>query len=385
VATRKLAHCESELHEGAASRAGFDDFGNGAYREGLRILLEAFDLDLKLGQKGRQVAYKMIEGVLVARLFAEKGWADHAEVLSTSIRRPLIITGLPRTATTALHKLLSLDPQLQGLEFWLSQTPMMRPPAWNRNSHPAYMECVANLEQTYNRIKGLSKAHEVVACEVAECTGVLLQSFESDTWSCGLDLASYAYWFRARNAKESYRRHMDVLKLVGASEPDRLWLLKSPYHMSCMDTVLEVFPDACIIHTHRDPLEAIPSFCSLVYMHRCDLEDGETVRESIGLPQCRYWSEALSKIEAARRNSPGRFFDVDHRGFSSDPLGTVRSVYKYFHLNLSPHVEQRMRAWIAASPTTRHGKHEYSIDGWGVTSAQICDIFSGYRAQFGFC
>src|SRR5262245_20581796 len=127
VATKKLARVEDELHELAIRQTNFDDFGDPSYRHGLSALLDSFDSDLRLTAGGFEVAYKMILRTLVARLYTVRGWRRHPEALTTSIARPLLITGLPRTGTTALHRLLAVDPQFQGIELWVSEAPMIRP------------------------------------------------------------------------------------------------------------------------------------------------------------------------------------------------------------------------------------------------------------------
>jgi hypothetical protein len=177
---------------------------------------------------------------------------------------------------------------------------------------------------------------------------------------------------------------VNALRLIGAHEPQRRWLLKSPYHMFEMAALLEVLPDAYIIQTHRDPVAAIPSLCSLAHMFVQDLT-GDAVRiEAMGQWQCDYWRQALDRMQAARRSLGDRLLDVDHRHFTADPLGTVRAVYRFLHLSLSIETERRMRAWIVAKPTARHGEHKYATDCWGITSQQIRATFADYCSQYGF-
>jgi hypothetical protein len=382
MTTRKFTGLEEELHEAAVRHTGFDAFGDPAYRVGLRVLLDAFDADLDLSETGWRLAYEAwFLTPLIARLYAEKGWAEHPEVLAMAIQRPLVITGIPRTGTTALHKLLSVDPQFQGLEYWLTQTPMLRPPRETWETHPAYRACIANLEAVATIVPEMRKAHEFAAGEVEECGAVLGQSF---IFSGIHLLPTYRRWCLAQSAQESYRRYVNVLHLIGGREPQKRWLLKAPHHMVEIDTLLEVFPDACIIQTHRDPLKAIPSFCSLLHTYERAFQ-GEAARADVLGPQeCAFWRNALDRMETARKKLPVQFFDVDHRHFLVDPLGTVHSIYEYFGLRLSPHTEQQMRAWVAASPTSRHGEHQYRLDSWGITAAKICESFAEYRAQHQF-
>lgn len=380
---RKLARSEDDLHEVASRKTALDDFGDPAYREGLGVLLEAFDTDLQLNTNGWQVAYDGILRMLVARLYTQMGWAKHPEVLKIPIHRPLVIIGLPRTGSTALHRLLSLDSQFQGLETWLTEAPMIRPPGETWETHPAYQACTANFEAFYTRLPEVRKRHVYGAGEMEECTGILMQNFASHVWPVHYDVQTYARWFSSQNARESYHRYFDVLRLIGCRELHKRWLLKSPHHSAEVGALLEVFPDCCIIQTHRDPLKAIPSFCTGLHLVRRDLE-GEAAPTVIGPQQCAHWRKALDQIQVARQSSAAQFFDVDHRRFLADPLGVVRSIYERFCLTLPMQTEQRMRAWTLANSESRKGNHQPSIDTWGFTAVQICEIFADYRDQYQF-
>jgi hypothetical protein len=380
MTTRKLVDLEADLHEAATGQTGLVDFGDPGYRHALRVLLEAFDIDLKLTDTGSRFAYDtFLVPTLIARLHTQTGWVEHPEVLAIPIHRPLVIIGFPRTGTTALHRLLSVDPQFQGLEHWLAQTPMMRPSRETWETHPAYLASVAKCEMLNAIIPELRSAHDTLAFEVEECGALLRQSFMYDGFSHLLP--TYDKWFLAQSKRESYRRYADVLRLIGGNEPNRRWLLKDPNHIAQIDTLMDVFPDACLIQTHRDPRKVVPSLCSLVHMWQRALEGEASCASLLGPRECAYLHKTLDRIQAVRRKSPSQFFDVDHRRFLANPLGTVRDIYEYFGLDLSAHSEQLMREWVAATPPTRHGGHRYTNDPYGITDSQICATFAEYRAQ----
>jgi len=322
----KLIDREDELHETASRHTGLYNFGDSFYRQGLCALLKAFESDRELTVTGRQYAYRAILNTLKARLYTQTAWAEYPEVLQIAIQRPLVIVGLPRTGTTALHRLLVADAQFQGLEQWLIETPMIRPPRETWAMHPAYRACVDNIEADNAIMPDLLKMHSPGASEVEECGGILDQSFVSDWFLWGLP--TYYRWFLTQSTRDSYRRYADVLRLIGARERHKRWVLKRPSHLAEIESLLEVFPDAYVIQTHRDPLDALPSWCSLQHMFGRVLE-GEAARpDIIGQRECAYWREALDRTRAARQKMPTRFFDIDHRRFLADPLGTVRTIYE---------------------------------------------------------
>jgi hypothetical protein len=122
---------------------------------------------------------------LTARLYAEEGWKRHPECRALAIPKPLIITGVPRTGTTALHKLLSMDPQFQGLEHWLSEAPMVRPPRARWPQLKEYRASVAALESYFQLMPQMRTAHDIVADEVDECLEVLRQNFVTNRFASG--------------------------------------------------------------------------------------------------------------------------------------------------------------------------------------------------------
>jgi len=378
-----FAGAEQELHEVASSQTSLTDFGDEDYRPALRRLLAALDSDPRLTSTGRQFAYGMVLSTLVARLHTEQGWRERPDCLQHAIVRPLVIIGIPRTGTTALHKLLSLDPQFQGLEHWLTEAPMPRPPRAQWAGHPAYQASVAALEAYFTMMPDMRKAHDVVAGEVDECLEVLRQSFTSNRFASSVYVPSFDEWFLTQNELPSYRRYANVLRLIGADEPDKRWLLKNPGHVAQIEALLDVFPDACVVQTHRDPLLAIPSLCSTLHMSRRMFEGDAARADVLGPRECAYWSRAVEDTERVRRSRPAQFHDVHHRDLHADPLGILRGVYAHFELEFESSVEADMRAWLGANPPAKHGEHRYRLETYGIGVQDIERNFGPYRARMG--
>jgi Sulfotransferase family len=373
---------EDDLHATAGKLTGLSDFGPPSYRTGLKVLLQAFDQDPRFTDIGRQFAYGNVLGTLIARLHTQAGWKQRADSLRSTIVGPLVITGAPRTGTTALHKLLSMDSQFQGLEHWLAEAPMVRPPRASWPSLPQYQASVAGLEAFFKLAPEMRAAHDIVADEVDECLEILRQDFVSNRFASSTYVPSYDQWFQQQDERPSYRRFADVLKLIGAAEPDKRWLLKNPGHIATPEALLEIFPDACIVQTHRDPVKAIPSLCSVLHMSRRMFEGDAARAELIGPRELAYWSRAVDVTERVRAQRPQQFFDVDHRAFHTDPLGVVRGIYVHFDLTLSADTAARMRQWIARNPTAQHGEHRYDLESFGVGTHEIRRRFAGYIERY---
>jgi len=375
------------LHDTASAQTGLRDFGPADYRDGLAVLLDALDRDPRIGDNRRPLALGMLTGPLIARLYTQEGWRRHPEYARLRIERPLVITGVPRTGTTALHKLLSMDPQFQGIERWLASTPMVRPPRERWADLPEFQACVAGLNAFLRFAPEMAAAHDMTADTVDECLDVLQQSFVSNTFTSTLDAPAYREWWYGCSELASYRRYADVLRLIGLAEPGKTWLLKNPGHLWGIDALLEVFPDARIVQTHRDPAEAVPSLCSVLEIaQRVYLGDGVRPTE-MGPVEAEKWQRAVARTEAARARQPRQFHDVRHIDFRRDPMTVVHGIYERFGITLSAETEAGMRRWLAAQPAEQKAGGRFTAGTYGLRRAdihrQFADYIERYRLQPG--
>jgi hypothetical protein len=370
------------LHEAAMGRTHLTDFGGGDYHEGLRVLLEALDEDLRLTDFGTRFATDLITGVLAARLSTQDGWKRHPEYRTVKIVRPLVITGLPRTGSTALQKLLAVDPQFQGLEYWLSTGPEPRPPRETWATNVQFQRQAEVLARQKRQMPEFYAVHDVSIDAPDECVEVLRQSFVSNAYTT-FGNSSYQTWWWRQDEAASYRRYADVLRLIGLNDPDRRWLLKSPgQHVWGLQWLFEAFPDACVVQTHRDPAAAIPSTCSLS-TSRQKLIQGPNFRAgSKGVPEALKWRQALDRAKPFRRRREQQIHDIRHRDFNRNPMATVRGIYERFGLELTEDVAARMRLWIVNQPAWQKSGHHYTAESFGLTETGLRELYAGYIEQF---
>ena len=158
-----------DLHAAAAQLTGLADFGTDDYRDGLAVLLESYRRDADLTALGVKVARAFLRGALVARLLSEAAWRQYPEHAAVGIDRPVFVTGLPRTGTTALHRLLTADPAHQGLELWLTQAPQPRPPRETWDANPMFAAMRAAYAQHHVEHPEFMEVHYIAADQVEEC------------------------------------------------------------------------------------------------------------------------------------------------------------------------------------------------------------------------
>jgi hypothetical protein len=382
------------LHESAATFTGLSDFGDDDYRDGLDVLLASYADDAGLTDKGAKAARAMLTGALMARLLSQAGWARYPEHADVAIERPIFVTGLPRTGTTALHRLLVADPAHQGLELWLANAPRPRPPRAAWDADPAYQAVAAGVRRHGVARPEFLGVHALGADQVEECWQLLLQSMRSVSFECLAHLPAYSAWLAGQDWTDAYRRHRRNLSLIGLPDQGRRWVLKNPSHLFALGALLRVYPDALVIQTHRAPRTAIASACSLAEQATRGWSDTFT-SDVIGQNQLELWARGLQEFTRARARYPGgdaRFFDVEYQDFVADPLGTVAAVYAHFGLELTAAAADAMRALIAAHGRSGDGRsgdgrvaggpapaHRYTLADFGLTGEQVDERFGALR------
>lgn len=381
---QRFADASDQLHELVVQQLGHDDFGYDDYLPGLKVLLLSLDYDPRLTEQGRQLAWGEIYSALFARAHAihamksTPGFADH------TITRPVVITGLPRTGTTALHKLLAVDPQFQGLQAWLIGTPMPRPARDTWESNPRFQKTVDQLSRRYSMMPDRRAAHLMVAEEVDECCLVLRQGFVANVWSCAWTATTYDLWLQTQTELPCYQYWQQVLQLIGSNEPHKRWLLKNPGHIANLDLLFAVFPDAKVIQTHRDPAQAIPSLCAMLIRSHDVLEQGRRDLRAriLGIRETEKWAKAIGDAEAIRQTHRDQILDVIHRDFHDNPLATVQRIYRFIGADLTTDVETAMMKRIQEDPERQHGIHRYHTADFGLTEAEIRERFGDYVQRF---
>jgi hypothetical protein len=351
------------LIEWAVSVTGLTDFGPDDFADGLEVLTSAYSAEAGLTERGTRAVRAMLRGALVARLVSQAGFAAYP---SGPVERPLIVTGLPRTGTTFLHRLLVADPRHQGLELWLAEAPQPRPPRADWESNPVYQRVAAGLA----RHGGLPGVHEMGPGQVEECWQLLRQSFRSVSFECLAYVPSYSSWLTAQDWTPAYRRHRRNLSLIGCNDVDRRWVLKNPSHLFALDALMSVYPDALVIVTHRDPCVAVASACSLSARASSGWSSVFT-GPVIGRTQLDLWARGLSSFTAARaRHDPARFCDVLYDDLVADPIGVVSRVYERFGLSLTEAAVEAMRPVASGRGDSAH---HYSLADYGLTPADVTE------------
>lgn len=369
-----------DLQASATKLVGLADFGtdDDNYREALAVLLDSYQREADLTPLGSRMCRFFLRGALAARLLSEAGWKQYPEHAGVAIERPIFVTGLVRTGTTALHRLLGADPAHQGLQMWLAEYPQPRPPRETWESNSVYREIDARFTQHHDENPGYTGLHFMAADELEECWQLLRQSFHSVSYETLAHLPSYANWLSQQDWGPAYRRHRKNLQLIGLGDIGKRWVLKNPSHLFALDALMATYPDALVVQTHR-PVETImASMCSLA-QHTTEGWSNTYLGAQIGYDSMETWSRGLERFNAARaKYDPDHFYDVDYADLVADPIGTVEGIYRHLGVPLTDEARAGIERSHAESQTgPRAPKHKYSLADYGLTAESVKERFAG--------
>lgn len=362
----------------AAERTtGLSDMGGDAHEEGLRLLVEDLaSAEAGLTPRGNYFQRSEVKSALVGRLLTQAQFNARPEHRDVAIERPIFVMGLPRTGTTALHRLLHADPMSQGLEMWITQYPQPRPPRDSWEDDPIF----AAMQQAFSAHHVASPEylgiHYMDATSVEECWRLLRQTGKSNSYESLANVPRYSAWLAAQDWTDAYARHKENLQLIGLNDIEKRWVLKNPSHMSALDALMAVYPDALIVYTHRDPVTCIASSCSLSAETTVGHSTTYTGRV-IGETQLDLWSRAFHTFHDSRgKYDQNQFVDIAFSELRADPLGVTRGIYERFGLDWTPQVQENIEEIDRES---KQGKaapsHHYRLEDYGLTEDEVRTAF----------
>jgi len=377
-----FAFREAEVLAAARQAAGgLEDFGPDDFREGLRVLLETYEGTAELTEKGRRRSWRRLVQLLATRLRVQEALRRHPEIRERPIPSPLFLTGLPRTGTSALFNLLAADPAARPLLLWEGTFPDPAEGLAPGEPDPRHAAVKAYYERVREKDPDFARIHYADADTPEECVLLLAHAFRDVQMGIEVLMEPYASWFQRQDLRPAYRYYRDLLRMLDWQRPGQRWTLKSPAHLWALDVLVELFPDACIVLTHRNPLEAVASACSMTDALMAVRRQRDP--ETLGPAVLEYYARSLERGLAARDAlDPGRFLDVDYRRLVADPLGVTREVYAHFDLPLPASAEAALERHVLENPQGKHGRHEYSLEAYGLSAERVRERLAAYIERF---
>jgi hypothetical protein len=369
-----------EFLAAAQRRTGLSDWGDDRFQHGLRCLVGSFDRQDSAHTFGRFFFREFCVRQLVNRLRVQDDLNRHPEIREVPIHRPLFITGLPRSGTTLLHRLLSQNPLARPLLFWETLEPSPPPESAKARTDPRIARARREIRTLEALAPRLRAAHLYEPEAPEECNLIFAQIFSAAMLAYMFDVPGYIEWLQTLDRLANYRYLKAQLQLLSWKCPGHHWVLKAPAHLFSLDAIMTIFPDACFVVAHREPSECIPSACSLATAYR------EITCHEVDLPRLgAQVSEVLAvgiewALEARRSIDPARIFDVSYPQLLADPIGVSCTIHQRLGYELEFSTVERMRVWLTKNPQGKQGVHHYSLHQFGLEASALSDRFAGYRA-----
>jgi hypothetical protein len=374
---------EASLIAAARRESGLQDFADEGFREPLRHLLASLEEEAQLHPLGRLLLRQSLVRALVNRLRLEDLCQRHPEIGELPVREPVFILGLQRTGTTLLHRLLTCQPALRPLLSWEALNPAPFPGGAPRGGRDPRMRPAELAERGLRYLApGFFAIHPVEAHAPEEDVLLLDLSFISPTADATLYVPRYSMWIRNTDQRPAYQMLRRAIQLLLWQRPGR-WLGKTPHHLENLDALLDVFPDAKIIQTHRDPLRVVASYASMLAHGRAIFSD-RVDPEDVGAQLAERAVRAVTRAMQVRERAPSRsFLDVTYPDLLADPLKQIRRIHDFLGLPLAPATEASMQRWLAANPQDKRGVHRYRLEDFRLDRSRLERSFEPYRQRFG--
>jgi Sulfotransferase family len=358
----------------ATDETGLSDLGEDSWEEGLDRLVASLQNEGDLTEVGEGVAAAMIVDFLKSRLWVTDWHRRHPEIARSKVADPVLVIGQPRTGTTILFDLLAQDQRFRVPLTWEVAQPHPPPETATYRTDARIQDSAVAQAMTESLIPGFQAIHPSGPQRGQECVAIIAGDFRSLLFSTAFHVPSYSRWLVwEADMTPAYRYHRKFLQLLQWRHGGERWLLKSPAHQWCLSTVFAEYPDATIVHTHRDPLKVVASTASLTaHLQRM-------AREQTSIPeQAAEWVDYLvegnDRSVAAREDGivpAKRAIDLHFRALMSDPWGTIAGVYEQLRMALRPDVKDAMRVFYDENPADKHGVHRYTFSATGLEVGEV--------------
>jgi hypothetical protein len=376
---------EGALISKARERTGLDDFGDDALFQRLGILLQSFKVDAHLNFIGRICVHSDILRVLCNRLRLVEDRKRHPEIADQVIRRPLFISGLPRTGSTLLHALLAQDRTNRVPMVWEVMHPSPPPETATYDSDPRVSRTEKELKWLDVLMPDFKRVHLIDARLPQECIAILAHSFMSYVFESMYFVSSYRIWHDHQDKLPAYEFHKQFLQHLQWRCPGDRWVLKAPSHILALEALFQVYPDAGMILTHRDPPKVLASCASFSEVLRGPFTKCID-RNELGAEVAGRWEKGARLAIRFRENNPDlqeRFFDVRCADLVREPMAVVRRIYEHFDMAFTDEAERAMLNFLAEHPQNKHGVHGYSLEKYGLDRETEQRRFQFYTDYFG--
>lgn len=365
------------LMDAAAQNIGGSNFGPDIFEEPLERLCTSVNEDADLNAYGRMLLAGMIRTQLENRVLMQR--LRVAGKLSARPIPPIIVTGLPRTGTTFLHRLLASDPNHASLPYWQLMRPFSRSDSDSSEVRISEANEVLNVRRAIT--PELDSVHLIRAESPEECMFMTASSMQSRLYWNLAPVYSFMEWYNQADRTGKYIEYVEALSYLQSQHPDRRLVLKAPDHVDGISELLDVFPESIIVQTHRDMCEQLGSYMSLGAITRgFAVRTLDTAREADAV--LRLTDSSIERNTAARLKHPGKILDIRYTDLIADPLRCVKAIYDHAQIQFSAEQCEKLKDHIQSNTKGKHGAHDYDLSKLGLSEAKLSARYANYETRF---
>jgi len=374
-----------DLMSAATMETGLDDYGDRSFVEGLTVFADALRTEAGLTRIGHMITAGDIVRMLTNRLRYQRDIGRHPEILDEKIVAPIIVTGLPRTGTSKLQRMMSADPGVQRLDLWRLLNPAPLPGEQPGVPQPRIDYALGVERQLTTQFPDFMARHPTEASEPDEELLLMEMTFQSVVSSLRTRVPSFREFVNHRSPEPMYAHIKAMLKYLQWQDGGgrgRPWIMKSPAHLGHFPTLLDTFPDATIVHCHRDPRIIVPSFASLLEAGRRMGSDTVDLHQ-VGADTLEYWSEQMRRNITDRRTvGKDRIVDVTYEQIRDDAASVIAEVYAHNGRAVTPEAAAAFADYEQRRPEGHFGGHTYTAEQYGLSDEVLDSEFADYLQSF---
>jgi len=374
----------------AKQETGLGDFGDDSFLQPMQLLLQALREEADLNPVGRFMNQANILRILKHRLYVQDLLTRHPEILDRSIPDPVVIVGLARSGTTRLHRLLASDTHFLHLKALETVYPVPYPDCFTARAagrpDPRIKALDRGLQAVLYMSPQIAAVHPLGTFEVEEEVGLIQHGFSSQLFEIQARIPTFAEWLMSHDQTAAYEYMALLLKVISWFRNDPVhkpWILKTPQHMQDLDALLHVFPNAKLICSHRDPIKAVGSACSMTW--NAIVRDSDSVtadwvgQEWLGKTERMLHKTLRVRDEMAVGHNQ---YDIQYADITADWQRAIEGVYNFLELPFTEQARTAMQSWQNGNRQHQHGSHKYSLTQFGLDQNDVERRLRFYRERF---
>ncbi len=368
----------------ARRRTGLEDLGDTWFLEPMQRFVDAANSEARLTEAGVAGQFETAVNNIANRLRMIEDLRRNPEILDEEVEVAGVILGLPRTGSTIFQKLVSSAPGMTTVRWFEGSNYAMFPDEERGNAVERRAFAQAVIDGWLSISPEIASQHPMFPDAPAEEIMILGQLFISTLMEGMAHVPGFAAWLDGYDQSQGHADLKTILQYLQWQNPDhrgRKWVLKSPSHLPYAEAAARAFPDAALIMTHRDPVEAVPSCISMMtslYRLSSRVDDRETC--AFWFPRLVTW---LGRFQAAReRIGEDRFIDVSYADFMRDPVAQAMPVLERMNLRPDAGMERMLTDFMEANRRDRRPAHAYSLSRFGLEREDVERAFASYRERY---